>query len=97
MKTCLWLFVFATSLMDMWFFWHFQSIMREVELNPVALYFFSHGGVPAVFGLRGGILLYAFAMSKTHTKISGFVLPVWVMGHALLLMLLVGSFLETAE
>lgn len=96
-KILLWSFVFTTAFIDILFFWYFRSLMKEVEVNPVAIYFFSFGGVPAVVALRMGILLYAFGMSRTQTRISGLVLPVWAVGHAILFFLLIGSFLEAAD
>jgi hypothetical protein len=93
MRALLWLFIVAVAALDV----GFTAYCRECELNPVARGLLATGGMCAVVVYRGLWIGLAIIASRTRTKLSAFVLPVWVGAHAILLVTLLEGIYESQK
>jgi hypothetical protein len=91
-KVC-WLFIIGVALIDI----RFTACCREAELNPVARGLIELGGIPAMVAYRAIWILIAILASRTGTRLSPYVLPVWFGGHMVLLTILLESFWESQK
>jgi hypothetical protein len=93
MRAFLWLFIVAVATLDV----GFTAYCRECELNPVARGLLTIGGMSAVVVYRGLWIGLAVLASRTRTRLSAFVLPVWVGAHGILLVTLLEGIYESQK
>lgn len=87
----LWGFVVLLAALDLLFTWSFEHIMCTCEQNLVAALLYQWGGTQAVTAYKVGWTAFAWTMGHTKTKYSPYVLPVWLTGHLVALLLILVS------
>jgi hypothetical protein len=93
MRVFFWLFIVAVAALDV----AFTAYCRECELNPVARGLLTIGGIPTIVVYRGLWIGLAVLASRTRTKLSPLVLPVWVGAHGILLVTLLEGIYESQK
>jgi len=94
-RALLWLFIVAVAVLDTGFSWRHAKECYEMpyeislEDNPVPRWAFALAGMPGVTLYRWAWLGFAWVMSTAKVRQAKYVLPVWTVGHGLLLVLLV--------
>jgi hypothetical protein len=87
--TATWVFITVIALADVYVTWTFRSSVLEWEANPIAALLFRWWGPVGIVLYRVGWLAYAKIMSRTHSRLSWLVTPLWGMGHLYLLVTLI--------
>jgi hypothetical protein len=87
--TVIWVFITVVALADVYITWTFRSSVLEWEANPIAAQLFRWWGPVGLVLFRLGWLAYAKIMSRTHSRLSWLVTPLWGMGHLYLLVTLI--------
>ena len=97
MNKLIWLFIIGVSLIDVGFTWECRKTMSQWESNAVAATIVEHGGAVGAITYRAGWLGFAGLMTRTKNRLSWLITPVWGLGHAYLLFILMQSvpFLST--
>jgi hypothetical protein len=89
MKTCLWSFIIAVAVADMSFTWANRDTAPDWEANPVVAGMLHTGGVTGAIVYRSLWLGLAAVAARANTRFSWLVTPVWTIGHAYLLAVLI--------
>jgi hypothetical protein len=54
-----WVFIFAVAAYDVYFAWQYRAIFHHWEMNPVARWMATIGGIGAVFGFKAVMIGFA--------------------------------------
>jgi len=87
--TAIWVFISVVALADVYVTWTFRSSVLEWEANPIAALLFRWWGPLGVVVYRVGWLAYAKIISRTHSRLSWLVTPLWGVGHLYLVIALI--------
>jgi hypothetical protein len=90
--TVIWVFITVVTAADMCVTWEFRSSMLEWEANPIAVLLFRWSGPIGVLLYRAAWVAYARIMSRTHSRLSRLVTPLWGVAHLYLLMTLIQAY-----
>jgi hypothetical protein len=93
----LWTAIAAVAVFDVTITWRLSTLARHCEMNPVAAVIIESWGMPAATIYRALLLLFAFVMSRTRTKYSKYVLPVWLMAHVFLVLFLIANWQQLQQ
>jgi hypothetical protein len=88
MNRFVWSFVIVVALADTVFTWICRTSALDWEANPAAGAVMSWQGAPGAVAYRLAWLAFAARMSRTKTRLSWLVTPVWGLGHLYLLVIL---------
>jgi hypothetical protein len=88
-KNLIWAFILGVALADVNFTWRCRQSVTEWESNPAASVIFEWQGVFGAALYRAVWLGYAAVLARFRTRLSWLITPVWGLGHAYLLIVLV--------
>jgi hypothetical protein len=88
MNRWIWTFVVLAACLDVGFCYECRDSMLEWESNPLARGAFRTCGLAGVVLYRAFWLAFAFALSRTHTRLSWLIAPTWGAAHAYLMVTL---------
>ena len=92
MKNLIWGFILGVAFVDCVFTWECRQSVTEWESNPAASLVFQWKGVLGAVLYRAVWLGYAGILARLRTRFSWLITPVWGLGHAYLLVVLIQSF-----